>query len=94
MGNGAGGRGSSAGRGSNPEAPGRAGGPDAGRRDSLPAGTVIDVRERSIEVRYPDGMTERVGDGRYEMRDMRGRTIIDRTATPEDLQRLRGFARP
>jgi hypothetical protein len=41
-------------------------------------------------VRHSDGITERIEGGRYEMRDARGRTIINRAATPADRARLGG----
>jgi hypothetical protein len=41
-------------------------------------------------VRHPDGMTETIQDGRYEMQDARGRTIINRGATRADRSRLGG----
>jgi hypothetical protein len=36
-------------------------------------------------------MTESTRDGRYTMKDAKGRTIVSRQATPDDLRRLRSF---
>jgi hypothetical protein len=57
------------------------------------AGVEVDVRGTSITVRHHNGATERISQGRYEMRDSRSRTIVNRTATPSDASRLRSFDR-
>ncbi|CDZ54527.1 hypothetical protein [Neorhizobium galegae] len=57
------------------------------------AGVEVDVRGTSITVRHHNGATERISQGRYEMRDSRSRTIVNRTATPSDTSRLRSFGR-
>ncbi|MCQ1781514.1 hypothetical protein NOJ05_30440 [Neorhizobium galegae] len=57
------------------------------------AGVEVDVRGSSITVRHQNGATERISQGRYEMRDSRSRTIVNRTATPSDASRLRSFGR-
>jgi hypothetical protein len=57
------------------------------------ASVEIDVRGPSITVRHHNGATERISQGRYEMRDSRSRTIVNRTATPSDASRLRSFGR-
>ncbi|CAN7614390.1 hypothetical protein [Neorhizobium sp. LjRoot104] len=57
------------------------------------AGVEVDVRGTSITVRHHNGTTERISQGRYEMRDSRSRTIVNRTATPSDTSRLRSFGR-
>ena len=57
------------------------------------AGVEVDVRGTSITVRHQNGATERISQGRYEMRDSRSRTIVNRTATPSDTSRLRSFGR-
>jgi hypothetical protein len=44
-------------------------------------------------VRHSNGATERVSQGRYEMRDSRSRTIVNRSATPADTSRLKSFGR-
>ncbi|MGK6316229.1 hypothetical protein [Neorhizobium sp. DT-125] len=53
----------------------------------------VDTRGSSITVRHRNGTTERISQGRYEMRDSRSRTIVNRTATPSDASRLRSFGR-
>jgi len=45
----------------------------------------------SLEVHHPDGMSEKIQNGRYVMKDARGRTIINRSANPSDQSRLRSF---
>lgn len=45
----------------------------------------------SLEVRHPDGMSEKIQNGRYVMKDARGRTIINRSANSSDRSRLRSF---
>jgi hypothetical protein len=57
------------------------------------AGVEVDVRGTSITVRHHNGATERISQGRYEMRDSQSRTIVNRTATPSDASRLRSFGR-
>ncbi|TWF54464.1 hypothetical protein [Neorhizobium alkalisoli] len=43
---------------------------------------------RSLTVRHANGTTEKIVGGRYEMRDSRSRTIVNRQATGADLRRL------
>ncbi len=50
--------------------------------------------DRSIRVRHGSGIAEEVNDrGRYVMRDRSGRTIVNRTATKSDLDRLRSLTK-
>jgi hypothetical protein len=51
------------------------------------------AREGLIEVRHRNGMSERIKDGRYLMKDAKGRTIIERTATVSDQTRLNSLTR-
>ena len=51
------------------------------------------VRIRDIEIVHGNGMLERIMAGRYLMKDNKGRTIIERSATPVDLRRLRQLER-
>lgn len=44
------------------------------------------------EVHHANGMTEGIVDGRYVMKDAKGRTIINRKATSSDQTRLQSFA--
>ena len=47
----------------------------------------------NIQVLHRNGMTETVNGGRYEMKDARGRTIINRPATSQDRARLYAMKR-
>ena len=68
----------------------RAGDP---RVRSTPQGTVT-IRGSVIELRYRNGMVERIANGSYVMMDAQGRTIVDRHATLADLPSdTRGVAR-
>ncbi len=94
---GSGGSGAGAGAGSAPAG----GATNSGRAPAAPAnpaapakaGVEVDVRGASITVRHQNGATERISQGRYEMRDSRSRTIVNRAATPSDASRLRSFGR-
>ncbi len=46
----------------------------------------------SLSVRHDDGMSEVVRNGRYIMKDSKGRTIVNRKATLGDEIRLRFFS--
>ena len=59
---------------------------------STPAESVA-IDGATMEVRHWNGMSERIKDGRYVMKDAKGRTIINRTATTADQSRLRSFDR-
>lgn len=50
-----------------------------------------DAGNGSITVRHQDGMSEKIQSGRYVMQDSKGRTIVNRTATVSDEQRLKSF---
>lgn len=47
----------------------------------------------SITVEHSNGAVERVFRGRYEMRDTRSRTIVNRPARPADISRLKSLSR-
>jgi hypothetical protein len=47
----------------------------------------------SLSVRHSNGTTERISEGRYEMRDARSRTIVNRRATESDRSRLEALNR-
>lgn len=51
-------------------------------------GDKVEINGSTIKVIHPDGMKEEIQNGRFEMEDAFGRTIIERKATPEDLARL------
>jgi hypothetical protein len=44
-----------------------------------------------IGVRHADGMSEEIRDGRYIMKDARGRMIINRRATLADMKRIKSL---
>jgi hypothetical protein len=46
---------------------------------------------KSYHLRHRNGFEEVLKDGRYQMRDNRGRTIVNRAAGPEDYVRLRSL---
>ncbi|WP_214475292.1 hypothetical protein [Mesorhizobium sp. dw_380] len=54
-------------------------------------GDKVDVDGNKITVQHPDGMTEKIENGRFRMQDALGRTIIDRRATPADVTRLKAL---
>jgi hypothetical protein len=45
-----------------------------------------------MRIRHKNGFEEIVGGGRYEMKDNRGRTIVNRPATSKDVARLNRLA--
>jgi hypothetical protein len=49
--------------------------------------------DRGLAVRHANGTTEQIVDGRYEMRDARSRTIVNRRATTSDRSRLESLTR-
>ncbi|MBZ9996429.1 hypothetical protein [Mesorhizobium sp. BH1-1-4] len=54
-------------------------------------GDKVDVDGNKITVQHPDGLTEKIENGRFSMKDKLGRTIIDRRATPADASRLKAL---
>lgn len=54
----------------------------------------VSVDNGNISVRHGSGIAEEVNDrGRYVMRDRSGRTIVNRSATKSDMDRLRSFVK-
>lgn len=51
-------------------------------------GDTLSIDGNKITVIHRNGMTEQVQNGRFQMMDAQGRTIIERQATEEDLNRL------
>lgn len=45
-----------------------------------------------IEIRYSDGSKEEILAGRYELKDPNGETVVQRTATQADIERLNAIA--
>jgi hypothetical protein len=54
-------------------------------------GDKVDVDGNKISVQHPDGISEKIENGRFRMQDALGRTIIDRRATPADAERLKAL---
>jgi hypothetical protein len=61
----------------------------AGQHYNPKTGDTIQINGSTIEVLHSNGMREKVSGGSYEMKDSRGRTIIERPATEADESRLR-----
>lgn len=55
-------------------------------------GDRVEIDGNSIEVIHPDGTKEEIKNGVYEMKDARGRTIVERRATQADVDRLMAMA--
>jgi hypothetical protein len=82
---------------------GRRGGRHGGLDDrgssstSIPAkfGFVVkaEVEGNHIEIGYSDGWKEEVEDGRYELKNPANRTVVQRPATQDDINRLNATAR-
>ncbi len=56
-------------------------------------GAKVEINGNNVEVVHASGIKEEVENGRYEMKDASGRTIVERRATAADIARLAGFAR-
>ncbi|MBB6409785.1 hypothetical protein [Mesorhizobium sangaii] len=54
-------------------------------------GDRVEVDGNKIEVLHPDGITEEIENGRFQMKDALGRTIVERPATANDISRLRAL---
>ncbi|WP_292190871.1 hypothetical protein [Mesorhizobium sp.] len=54
-------------------------------------GDKVDVDGSKIEVEHLDGIREEIKNGRFEMKDALGRTIVERPATANDFSRLRAL---
>ena len=73
--------------------PGNSGG-NSSRGSTTGTGSAVDADDTdnsAVEVRHRDGMSELIRNGRYIMRDARGRTIVNRRATSADATRLESF---
>ncbi|MEI9413754.1 hypothetical protein [Mesorhizobium sp. Cs1321R2N1] len=55
------------------------------------AGDKVEVSDDKTEVTHPDGTKEEIENGRLEVKDATGRTIVERAATPQDIARLRSL---
>ena len=56
-------------------------------------GAKVEIRGNNVEVVHASGIKEEVENGRYELKDAAGRTIVERRATAADIARLAGLAR-
>jgi hypothetical protein len=65
---------------------------DKGRHGARRNGIKVEVSDNDIEVVHASGIKEEIENGRYELKDASGRTIVERLATTADFARLRGFA--
>jgi hypothetical protein len=54
-------------------------------------GDKVEATRTRIEVTHPNGMKEKIENGRFRMEDKYGRTIVDRKATMADLNRLKSL---
>jgi hypothetical protein len=54
-------------------------------------GDMISVSDSTVEVRHRNGVREILSNGRYMMRGNRGRSIVDRIATPADRSRIQSL---
>lgn len=81
------------GRGRDDRPSGTAGGDTVGGGAAGSRPTEIERSARGIEVSYADGWREELENGRYELKDAQGRTVVERRATTEDMQRLSEFSR-
>lgn len=52
-------------------------------------GDKISIHGSTIQVVHPDGLREKIENGRFVMKDALGRTIVERAATAKDLARLK-----
>jgi hypothetical protein len=68
--------------------PGDEFGPGSKEYVSPATGNKIRLKGSNIEVMHPDGIKEEILNGRYEMNDAKGRTIIKRPVTGSDRARL------
>ncbi|MER9306934.1 hypothetical protein NKJ06_31330 [Mesorhizobium sp. M0293] len=59
-----------------------------GRHVNAATGDKVEVDGNKIEVEHPDGIREEIENGRFEMKDALGRTIVERPATADDFSRL------
>ncbi len=70
---------------------GSVGSSDQGTHVNLATGDKVEVVGGKITVLHPNGMKEEVENGRFEMMDALGRTIVERKATQDDIVRLQSL---
>ncbi|RUW44585.1 hypothetical protein EOA32_36340 [Mesorhizobium sp. M1A.F.Ca.ET.072.01.1.1] len=54
-------------------------------------GDIVEIDGNRITIIHRNGMKEEIENGRFEMSDAQGRTIVERRATEKDLARLLGL---
>ena len=84
------------GRGGDDDGPNHDAGDDNGRHGAEHIGrngAKVEVRGNNVEVVHASGIKEEIENGRYELKDPAGRTVVERRATAADIARLAGFAR-
>ncbi|TPK85176.1 hypothetical protein FJ936_15105 [Mesorhizobium sp. B2-4-13] len=64
---------------------------DHGQQHVNAAGDKIEVSDDRTEVTHPDGTREEIENGRLEVKDAAGRTIVERAATAQDVARLQSL---
>lgn len=74
------------------DGPATPGGGIGGGQAGAPA-VEVERSAGGIEVTYADGWREELENGRYELKDAQGRTVVERRATDQDLARLSSFSR-
>jgi hypothetical protein len=57
------------------------------------SGAKVEVSPNSVEIVHPNGLKEELENGVYEMKDATGRTVVERQATQEDIDRVMSFTR-
>ncbi|WP_173514408.1 hypothetical protein [Sinorhizobium psoraleae] len=95
-GGGNGNRGGNGNGGGNGSGGGRGGGSGNSRSNNSSTGlsgksTTVQDSGSALRVRHTDGISEEVRNGRYIMKDSRGRTIVNRRATSADEKRLQAL---
>lgn len=89
-GSGGGGNSGSGGSGSNSGSSGSGGGTGPSNSHVNPeTGDKVSIHGSIIQVVHPDGLREKIENGRFVMKDALGRTIVERAATAADLARLK-----
>ncbi|RWG61174.1 MAG: hypothetical protein EOQ65_13465 [Mesorhizobium sp.] len=63
----------------------------AASRVNAATGDIIEIDGNRITIIHRNGMKEEIENGRFEMSDAQGRTIVERRATEKDLARLLGL---
>jgi hypothetical protein len=82
--------------GGNDDGPNHDAGDDNGRHGAEHIGrngAKVEINGNNVEVVHASGIKEEVENGRYELKDAAGRTIVARRATAADIARLAGLAR-